>query len=776
VFRASSRVGILQVVDRGGSRRGSFGARLRALREASGLTQEELASMAGLTARGIGMLERGQRSHPYPHTVRSLADAMKLSDDERTDFLAAVPRRHVEEVPEPALPVPLTLLVGREREVGEIGDLLGRPEVRLLTLTGLGGVGKTRIATEVAREAAERFPDGVEFVGLAHLRDAALVVPTIARAFGLRQSEGLEALLSRWKERRMLLVLDNFEHVLGAAPEVTRLVEACPYLTVLVTSRAPLRLRGEREYPVAPLALPRSTTSPEPGEVLGSPSGRLFAERARDADPSFELTPENAPAVAAICWRLDGLPLALELAAARARFLDPEALLSHLDLALSRAWARDLPERQRTMRSTLDWSYDLLSEDEKTVFGKLSVFAGGFTLEAVEALGEKDALSLGSLVEQSMVVAEPARARYGMLEPVRQYALEKLEEAGESDAVGGAHARYYLTLAERAGPQLRGPEQKAWLARLEIELGNLRAAIAWALDHGEVETLARIARTSWLFWWMRGHVGEGRRWIGETIARGVDLPDSTRARLLFIASTLAHGSSDWERSGAMAEESLALFRQLGDEEGVALALGAAGISALGLGRHEEGSALIEEAIELGLRHGQREGPSILSSYAASVPLASGDLARARELAEQGLDIASEIEVGVGVFVALHILAQVALAEGELDDAARLFEEGLEVSVELGEESSVAFYLQGIAAVAARRGDPIRAARLWGAAEVLLEGIEAIAFAHTPDRSVYDRQVAEARERLDEATWRRAWAEGRAMTKDAAVAEALAGGE
>jgi tetratricopeptide (TPR) repeat protein len=383
---------------------------------------------------------------------------------------------------------------------------------------------------------------------------------------------------------------------------------------------------------------------------------------------------------------------------------------------------------------------------------------------------------LGSLVEQSMVVAEPVRARYGMLEPVRQYALEKLEAAGEADAVRELHSKYFLALAERAGPELRGSEGTAWLARLETELGNLRAAISWALDHGETQALARIARTSWLFWWLRGHADEGRRWIEETLAKGTDLPDSTRARLLFIASTLAHGRSDWERSRAMADESLALFRRIGDEEGMALALGAAGIAALGLGRHEEGLALVEESIELGLEQGQREGPGILSSYAASVPLAGGDLVRARELAEQGLAIAREIEVGVGLSAALHILAQVALAEGDMDGATRLFEDGLTVSVELGEDSSVAFYLQGIAAVAAQRGDPTRAARLWGAAEALLEGIEVISYAHTPDRSVYERQVAEAREQFDEATWRRAWAEGRAMTKEAAVEEALTSGE
>jgi predicted ATPase/transcriptional regulator with XRE-family HTH domain len=778
VFRSSCRVGILKVVEKGGSRRDSFGVRLRALREAAGLTQEELASMAGLTARGIGMLERGQRSHPYPHTVRSLSDAMKLSDTERMDLLAAVPGRDDRAEPAPAstLPIPPTPLVGREREVGEIGYLLGRSEVRLLTLTGLGGVGKTRIATEVARGAAERFPDGVVFAGLAPLRDAALVVSSVARAFGLGESEGREDLVARLEKRQVLLVLDNFEHVAEAAPEVAGLISACPDLTVLVTSRSPLRLRGEREYPVTPLALPRSTLSPEPEEVLDSPAGRLFAERAQDADPSFGLTPENAPAVAAICWRVDGLPLALELAAARARFLDPGALLSRLDLALSKGWAQDLPERQRTMRSTLDWSHDLLSDDEKTLFEKLSVFAGGFTLKAVEALGEEDALVLGSLVEQSMVVAEPSRTRYGMLEPVRQYALEKLEAAGEADAVRELHSRYFLALVERAGPELRGSDGAAWLARLETELGNLRAAISWALNHGEVEALARIARTSWLFWWLRGHADEGRRWIEETLDRGTDLPDATRARLLFIASTLAHGRSDWERSRAMADESLALFRRIGDDDGIALALGAAGIAALGQGRHEEGLASIERSIELGLAQGQREGPGILSSYAASVPLAGGDLVRAQELAEQGLAIAREIEVGVGVSAALHILAQVALAEGDLDGAMRLFEEGLTVAVELGEDSNVAFYLQGIAAVAVRWGDPIRAVRLWGAAEALLEGGEVISYAHTPDRSVYERQVGEARERLDEASWRWAWAEGRAMTKEAAVAEALTGGE
>jgi predicted ATPase/DNA-binding XRE family transcriptional regulator len=745
------------------------------LRKAAGLTQEELASMAGLSARGIGMLERGDRSHPYPHTVRSLADAMGLSDDEKAELLAAVPTGGADPHPNPVLPVPLTPLVGREREVEEIGGLCGRPEVRLLTLTGLGGVGKTRIAIEVAREMADTFPDGVFFVRLAHLDDAALVVSTVARGLGLGEQEDREALIARLSGKRVLLVLDNFEHVLDAAPEMAALIEASPGLTVLATSRAPLRVRGEQAYPVGPLALPASTLSPHPGEVLGSPSGRLFAERAKATSPSFQLTKQNAAAVAAICWRVDGLPLALELAAAKAGFLDPETLLSRLDLALS-GGSRDLPERQRTMRAALDWSYDLLSEPGKTLLRRLSLFAGGFTIEAAEEVGGEDAIDLlGDLVEQSLVAAELGRARYGMLEPVRQYAFEKLEEASETEEAGGAHAGYYLALAQRAGPRLRGPEQAVWLGRLDTELGNLRAAIRWALDHGEIETVARTARASWSFWWLRGHAGEGRRWVEETLARGTDLSDLTRGRLLFIASTLAHGRSDWEASRALAEEGLALCRRVGDQEGVALALGSAGISALGQGRHEEGFALLEESMDLGLKLGQKESPSILSSYMASVLLARGDFTRARELAERGLALAREIEVGIGAFVALHILAQVALAEGDLDNATRLYQEGLTLSTEIGDDSSVAVYLEGLANVASSRGELVLAARLWGAAEALLEKIEVIAYVQAPDRAVQASQVAAARERLDREAWERAWTEGRAMTRESAVAEALSGG-
>ena len=775
---------------------GPFGGRLRRLREAAGLTQEELASRAGLTAKAVSALERGERKRPYPHTVRSLADALGLTEEERGDLQSAIPRRGTEtasqvipaSVPEPTLPGPRTPLVGREQELAEIGLFLRDRGVRLLTLTGTGGVGKTRLALQAAAEVTGLFPDGVTFVALASLGDPALVLPTIAKSLGLREAEHRsprEAIRVFLKEKNFLLVLDNLEHLLEAAPEVVDLIEDRPGLCVFVTSRAPLRVRGEQEYPVPPLALPASTLSPAPEQVLDSPSGRLFVERATAASPNFALTPQNVAAVASICWRLDGLPLALELAAAKVRFLDPATLLSRLDRALSAGWARDLPERQRTMRAALDWSYDLLDGTQRELFGRLSVFAGGFTLDAAEAvssavgaaggvLAEDVIYLLEGLVEQSLVTAGPdadgGGVRYGMLEPVRQYAREKLEEGGARET-RGRHARYYLALAERAGPELRRGEQAIWLGRLETELDNLRAALSWSVENGQGAAVARTAWTSWTYWWLSGHISEGRRWAEEALAREPGMPASSRATLLFVAATLGQALSDFDGAQPMNDESMEIYRALGDDVGFYYAMGTAGLIALGQGRPNEGLSMMEESGVRRLEMGDRWPAAAMFGFSATVALGMGDRDRARRLAERSLSLGREIGAREAVSVALPTLATIARADGDYELAAELFGEGLLFSAEVGDGTNVAYYMEGLATLAAE-GRPERAVRLWGAAEAILEKIEVIAYPHATDRSFNDQQLAAARASLDERTWEVAWAEGRSMTTEEAVAHAL----
>lgn len=728
------------------------------------------------------------------------------------------------------LPVQLTSLIGREQQVVAACAFLLRPEVRLLTLLGPGGVGKTRLGIQIATELQDAFVDGICFVPLAPIRDPDLVVPTIARTFGLGETGErslLELLKAYLSDKHLLLLLDNFEQVVDSAPTVTELLVTCPDLKVVVTSRTSLRVRGEREFPVPPLALPDPKNLPTLEDLSQYASVALFVERALALKPDFHLTPENAHAIAEICARLDGLPLAIELAATRVKLLPPQALLARLGnrLQILTEGARDVPKRQQTLRNAIKWSYDLLSTNEQMLFKRLSVFVGGCTLAAVEemceALGDVGINVLegvASLIDKNLLqqVEEMSGApRLVMLETIREYGLECLEageEFGEAEATRLAHANYYLKLAEEIDQKLRGAQQVTWLERLEREHDNLRAALRWLVEREEVEMALRLGGALCQFWAMRGHLTEGRQWL-EGILSGSILERVSmrvRAKALGGAGVMAYTQADYVHAKLWCQESLELCRKLGNRRGIASSINGLAFVAMVGGDYATASAMFEESLVLFRELGDRWNLAdtlYFSALAASFRVDQTDTAAARSKVEESLAISRELGDQRGLAYSLNLLGFVSLLQGEGAAACPLIEESLAIHKALGNRQGMAYTsltfgwfslsqgdyvaaranyekslaimielddrwfiaacLEGLAIVAAQNtiGESFASA-LWAAR--LWGTAEALREAigvplRSFERAINEWGIAKVRGQLGEESFATAWAEGRAMT-------------
>lgn len=715
-----------------------------------------------------------------------------------------------------ALPQPLTDFVGREHEIAAARALFLRDAARLVTFTGPGGTGKTRLALRVAEDLAPRFTPAAAFVPLAAVSDPALVPASIARALGIHEAAGVapsDAIRDHLRAKPMLLILDNFEHLLTAGASVAALVAACPGLQVLVTSRERLHLQGEREFPVPPLELPDPAAPHTISRLQGCPAVALFVSRARAVKPGFQVTEANASALARICTRLDGLPLAIELAAARVKLLAPAALAEQLgglhasSLDLLTGGAADAPARQRTQRATIRWSYDLLDDAEKRVFARLAVFQGSFSLEGARAVcatsaEESEALldTLGSLVDKSLVVVHETpgdEARFGMLETIREFARERLREMGEESTAERLHFAHALAAARAAEPELKGPRQATALDALERDLPNFRAALAAAMGRGEMESALQLCVALRWFWLMRGYSTEGRRWIRDILAAG-GVSAAARAEAIHTAGHLAQNQGDLVEASADFEESLPLFRALDDRPGIAKSVGNLGVIALDRGDYDRAATMLEEGLELRRLMKDRPGEADALLNLSSVALCQGRLDRARALGEEALATmralgnshhASACIVNLGLVAqhegddararalfeeslairrglndahcsgnSLNLLARMSLEHGDPLAAEAQLRESVRLLISAGTRVSLAGTLEALAAVAVAREQWTRAARALAAAEAIRAGSGA---ARTPqEQPLYESTLAAVHANLDAGTLRAAWESGR----------------
>lgn len=762
-----------------------LGASLKRLRTAAGLTQEELAERAGISARTVSDVERGLRGGVHLDTARRLASALGLAGAQRNEFEAIARGRPPilsQEHPVAGLPAVLTPFLGRTRELESIKTALLAGNVRLLTLTGPGGIGKTRLAVEAAREIQAAFPDGMVFVSLGDLRDASLVAPQIAKSLGaVETGSSFEQILTeRLAGRRMLVVLDTFEHLTPAAPLVYSLLLGCPGSIFLITSRSALRLRGEQEFPVPPLESPSQVGDQPLDDIMDAPATALFWGRARAVLPDLQLDRQSALQVVEICRNLDGLPLAIELAAARVKHLPLAAIREQLDhrLELLVGGPIDLPLRQRAIRDTIAWSHDLLDGRAQTLFRRICVFAGGWSLEDVSSIcgpatevgGTLEGTS--ALVDQSLVVVEhdSVTARYDMLDVVREYSATRLREAGESDTMARRHALHFLTLAETAESNLIRAGNERWLQRLDVERGNLRAGIAWTVGHGETILALRYVVALWRYWRHFGELAEGRRWLDVALAMSGSAAVSLRAKALSAAAALALPQGDHERIASLASQAHELALQSDDPIDLRNALTMEGMFAMLRARYTDALEPFRECVAICLQLGLswQLGTSYLNLGMALLHAGFRDEAVAT-LQEGGRVFR---EIGDAVFAARseNVIAHAALARDDIEEADHLARGALVRASTHNEPQGIADGLYTLAAIAAARADSERAATLAGAAAAVRETITA---RPAPFELVIPERFLERMERaVSVERWRHNWQAGHKLPIEAAVAYAL----
>jgi predicted ATPase/DNA-binding XRE family transcriptional regulator len=769
---------------------GSFGAQLKALREAAGFTQEELATIAGLSVHAVSALERGERRRPHVETVRALSAALDLTGAMRDALLssARAPAHSAaaDELSGASLPLPLTALVGREPDLQTLQRWLADPAVRLVTLVGPGGVGKTRFALELARIIADEGSSRVVFVSLAAIRGTSLVGPAIAEALGLSDVTALDlprrARLA-CRNSPTLLVLDNFEQLLDASPLVADLVTSVATLRVLVTSRAPLRVLGEREYVVEPLVLDVDSGVMSPADLARVPAVRLLLERVRDVQPDFRLTPANAPTMAAICRRLDALPLALELVAPWLKVLTPEDLLRRLapDLLSSAHGPRDLPERQRTMNATVAWSYQLLDTPGRRVFRCLGVLPGRFPVEAVAAVLagsqassfalDEALVGVAALIDKSLLrrskTSLTTRPLYEMLETVRAYAAHELIAASERNAAMEGLVRYCTSEASLAGEGLAGHAQAEWMDRVREDLENYRRALAWLIESGRSAEASEIAWALMFFWLIRGHAIEGRQWY-ERILNQSPVPPSIESRALTGAALMAYALGDLDHARAQLTRALALPHTAGDTALVAYAESLFGYVEHAAGNFGAARDRFASSVEgfRPLAHTWGTGNALTGM--AWVDLATGEYRGAERLLDEAT---SAFQHAGPWFLSLvrYLRAIVAVRRGNADVAITLMRESLMAIRELQDRFAFVYALVPLAAAAALKGDDTWAARIIGARDAVTERTGATVVDHS-EGDLREHAEREVRQRLDPDRWTRAYETGRRTSIDALLVD------